>query len=119
MPEHFTPPASGRGRFARKRKSGRGCDWFIRHPSNPHIRVRVTGFEGVQVHEAGVAGELAFVGSQLLALDDGESAIDVGDIIAGRDAVEHEIQGIEFGAAFQAVHLISCKLWAVMVQVKL
>ena len=54
------------------------------------------------VGEAEVEGEVAVVGLLFLALDDGEGGVDVADVGAGGDAVEVEIERVEFGAQAQA-----------------
>ena len=62
----------------------------------------VASGEGVHVGEDEVLGAVGVGGGLVLALDDGEGAEDVGDVVAG-DAVEVEVAGIEAGAEVGAL----------------
>ena len=65
------------------------------------LGVGMTGGEGVAVGERQVAAEVAAMSLDLLPFDNGEGAVDVGDVVAAlgpvervKDAVKVEVDGI-------------------------
>lgn len=70
------------------------------------LGVGLTGGQGVHPSETEVAGSVAAVLLRFMPFDDRERGVDVADFVRVGDAVELEIQGIQFGSEVVAPMLI-------------